>query len=174
MHLIKDQCKYKSDKLKRDRSSTNWNGERKKSEALDRVVSHIIEHKEFNPGSVYLVKVINQKYIEYLSELGILEQPNTTTFTEKLLLALPNLCSKIVNKKLVVLFSDTVSTLVKGYIESSDDFFVALRKILLPIRREIFERENNFSDELNLKCQKESIPKKASLVNQSAYRRLQS
>ena len=156
--------------MKRDRSSTNWNGERKKSEALDRVISHIIEHKEFNPGSVYLVKVINQKYIEYLSEL---EQPITTTFTEKLLLALPNLCSKIINKKLVVLFSDTVSTLVKDYIESSDDFFVALRKILLPIRREIFERENNFSDELNLKCQKESIPKKASLVNQSAYRRLQ-
>ena len=157
--------------MKRDRSSTNWNGERKKSEALDRVISHIIEHKEFNPGSVYLVKIINQKYIEYLSEL---EQPITTTFTEKLLLALPNLCSKIINKKLVVLFSDAVSTLVKDYIESSDDFFVALRKILLPVRREIFDWENNFSDELNLKCQKESIPKKASLVNQSAYRRLQS
>ena len=136
--------------MKRDRSTTNWNGERKKSEALDRVISHIIEHKEFNPGSVYLVKVINQKYIEYLSEL---EQPITTTFTEKLLLVLPNLCSKIINKKLVVLFSDTVSTLVKDYIESPDDFFIALRKIVLPIRRELFEQENNISDELNLKCQ---------------------
>ena len=53
-----------------------------------------------------------------------------------------------------------VSTLVKDYIESPDDFFIALRKIVLPIRRELFEQENNFSDELNLKCQKESVPKK--------------
>ena len=69
--------------------------------------------------------------------------------------ALPNLCSKTVNKKSVVLFSDTVSTLVKDYIESLDDFFIALRKIVLPIPRELFEQGNS----LNLKCQKESIPK---------------
>ena len=65
---------YKSDKFKHNKSSTDWNAEWKKAEALDRVVSYIIEQKEFNPGSVYVVKDINQKYIEYLSELGILEQ----------------------------------------------------------------------------------------------------
>ena len=111
----------------------------KKANALDRVVSYIIEHEEFNRGSVYIVKDINQKYTEYLSELGILEQPNITRFTEKLLLALPNLRSKIINRKSVVLFPDTVSTLVKDYIESLDDFFIALRKIVLPIRRKLFE-----------------------------------
>ena len=40
---------------------------------------------------------------------------------------------KIINKNSVVLFSDTVSTLVKDYIESLDGFFIALRKIVLPI-----------------------------------------
>ena len=113
---------YKSDKFKRDKNSTDWNAEWKKAKALDRVVSYLIEHEEFNPYSVYVVKDINKKYIEYLSELGILEQPNTTRFTEKRLLTLQNLCSKIINKKSVILFSDTVSTLVKDYIEPPDDF----------------------------------------------------
>ena len=130
---------HKSDKFKHDKSLTDWNLEWKKADALDRVVSYIIEHEEFNRGSVYIVKDINQKYTEYLSELGILEQPNITRFTEKLLLALPNLRSKIINRKSVVLFPDTVSTLVKDYIESLDDFFIALRKIVLPIRRKLFE-----------------------------------
>ena len=59
---------YKSDKFKHIKSLTDWNAEWKKAEALDHVVSYIIKHKELNPGSVD----INQKYVEYLSELGIL------------------------------------------------------------------------------------------------------
>ena len=42
---------YKSDRYKRDKSSTYWNAKWKKGEALDPVVSYIIEHKELNPGS---------------------------------------------------------------------------------------------------------------------------
>ena len=75
------------------------------------------------------------------------------------MLALPNLCSKIINKKSVVLFSDTVVTLVKDYIESLDDFFIALRKIVIPIRRELFEQENNFPDKLNLGAKKNRFQK---------------
>ena len=75
------------------------------------------------------------------------------------MLALPNLCSKIINKKSVVLFSDTVVTLVKDYIESLDHFFIALRKIVTPIRRELFEQENNFSDKLNLGAKKNRFQK---------------
>ena len=111
----------------------DWNAEWKKAEVLVCVVSYIIEYEEFNPGSVYIVKDINQKFIEYLSELGILEQPNTTKFTDKLLLALPNISSTIICKKSVVLFSDTESTLVKDYIESQDHFFIALQKIVFGI-----------------------------------------
>ena len=55
---------YKSDKLKHDRNSTYWNAD---------VLIYIIEYDDFNPGSVYVVKDINQKYIEYLSDLRILE-----------------------------------------------------------------------------------------------------
>ena len=151
---------YESEKFKRNRNSTDQNAEWTKAEAVDRVVSHIIEHEENNPGSVYVVKDINQKYIGYLSELGISEQPNTTRFTEKILHALPNLCTKIINKKSVVLFSDTVSSLVKDYTESPDEFFIALRKIVLPIQKEIFKQKNSFTDDLNLNKQNESIPKR--------------
>ena len=146
---------YTSDKLKRDRSSTDWNAECKKA----------ISHEEFNPGFVYVAKDINQKCIEYLSELGILEQPSTTRITEKLLNAFPNFCPKSINKNSVVLFSGMVSTLVKNYIELPDDFFIALRKIVLPVRKELFKQENTFFDELNLKYQKAPIPKKLLLLS---------
>ena len=76
-----------------------------------------MKHKEFNLGSEYVPKDINKKYIEYFRELEILEQLNTKGFTEKLLHTLPNLCSKIINKKSVALFSDMVLTLVKDYNE---------------------------------------------------------
>ena len=68
--------------------------------------------RRFNPGFVYVAKDINQKCIEYLSELGILEQPSTTRIAEKLLNAFPNFCPKSINKNSVVLFSGTVSTLL--------------------------------------------------------------
>ena len=90
-----------------------------------------MKHKKFNPGSVYVPKEINKIYIEYFSGLGILEQLNATRFTEKLLHVLPNLCSKIINKQSVVLFSDTVSTLVKDYIESWDNFLLHYKRLYL-------------------------------------------
>ena len=150
---------YTSVKLKCNRSSTDWNVEQDKVEALDRVLSYINEHDEFNPGSVYVFKYINQQYIEHILELGILEQPNTTRFTEKLLHAFSNLCFKIINNKSVVSFFDTVSTVVKDHVESPDDFFIALLRFVLPIENELFKQEKPLSDELNLKCQKEPIPK---------------
>jgi len=151
---------YESEKFQRDRSSTDLNTEWIKAKAVDRVVNYIIEHEENNPGSVYVVKEINQMYIDYLSEVEISEQPNTTRFTQKILHALPKLCSKIINKKSVVLFADTISTLVKDYIESPDEFFIALRKIVLPIRKEIFQLQNDFTDDLNLNHQSKTIPKR--------------
>ena len=47
---------YKSDKFKRDKNSTDWNADWKKAEVLDHLVSYIIEHDKYNPGSVYVVK----------------------------------------------------------------------------------------------------------------------
>ena len=61
---------------------------------LDGMKCEMEKGEEFNPGSAYVVKDINQKYAVYLSELGILEQPSITRFIEKLMLVLPNLCSK--------------------------------------------------------------------------------
>ena len=61
-----------------------------------------------------------------------------------------------------------VLTVVKGYIESTDDFFIALLRFVLPIQNELFKQGKTFSDELNLKCQKESIPKEP-LFQTEAY-----
>ena len=129
---------YKSDKVKRDKSSTDWNAKWKKAEALDLVVSYIIEHE------VYVVKNINQKCVEYLSELGNLEQPNTRRFTEKLLLASTNLCSKIINKKSVVLFSSTVSTLVKDILNHRMVFLLHYERLHLIYEENFLSRRTIF------------------------------
>ena len=48
-------------------------------------------------------------------------------------------------------------------------FFIALlRFALLPIQNELFKQGKTFSDELNLMCQKESIPKEP-LFQTEAY-----
>ena len=65
---------------------------------------------------------------------------------------IPNLCSTIIHKQSVALFSDTVSALVKKYIESRNNFFTALQKIVLAIQKKLFKLKNSFSDELNFKC----------------------
>ena len=65
------------------------------------------------------------------------------------------------------MFSDIVSTLAKDYVKSLDDFFIALLRFLLSIRKELFKQEKSFSDEINLKCQKESIPKELLFVTKS-------
>ena len=50
--------------------------------------------------------------------------------------------------------------MVKVYIEPPDEFFIALRKIVLAIRKEVFKQKNNFTNDLNFNKQNESIPKR--------------
>ena len=52
-------------------------------------------------------------------------------------------------------------------------YFYCFTKDCSYYTKRIFEALQRFSDELNLKFQKESIPKKVSFSNQRAYRRIQ-
>ena len=135
---------FKSDKLKRDKSSTDWNSEWKKTKALVYVLSYIVEQEESNPSFECVFKDINQKYIDCLSELEILKQSGTTRITDKFLNAFPNLCLKSNNKESFFLFPDTASTLIKDYIESPGGFFIALRKILLLVQKNLLSRKTVF------------------------------
>ena len=70
------------------------------------------------------------------------------------------------------MFSDTISTLVKDYIESVDDFFITSLRFLFSIRKELFKQDNSISNELNLKRKKESIPKELLFITKSFIDRL--
>ena len=98
-------------------------------------------------------------YMNYLQNAGITEQIQTTRFTEKLLGSFPNLYSKIVNKKTVVLFLDTVSSLIDDCVDSPDEFFSSLRKVVTPIRSEILKKKNQFSGKFDSLCQINSVPR---------------
>ena len=60
-----------------------------------------------------------------------------------------------------------MSSLAKDYVKSLDDFLIALLRFLLSIRKELFKQEKSFPDEINLKSQKESIPKELLFVTKS-------
>ena len=45
------------------------------------------------------------------------------------------------------------------HVETPDEFCASLRKVVNPIRKEIFEKKNNFDGHFEPLCQSESVPK---------------
>ena len=128
--------------------------------------------KRINHASVYVVKGIYKKYVEYLSELQILEQPSTTRFTEKLLHVLLKVCSNIISKRSVVLFFNTVSILVKDYNESPDLFLLLYERFFLLYEKNFLSITTIFRW-IKFEVPKRIDSKKVSFSKQRAYRRIQ-
>ena len=78
-------------------------------------------------------------YIHMLWEHSISETVNTTRFAAKLIESLPNLhSSRRKDDKTIVMFDQQVDNLIRGYVETPDEFCASLRKVVKPIRKAIF------------------------------------
>ena len=53
----------------------------------------------------------------------------------------------------VVLFDKKVQELITEYVQSPDDFYAALRKIVQPIRSDILNQVIEFTGSFNSSCQ---------------------
>ena len=79
--------------------------------------------------------------------------------------SLPDLRTNIAkDRRTVVIFDDQVRRLVNEYVETPDEFYASLRKIVSPIRKEIFDMKNKFDGHFDPKCQLNSVPKRLLLM----------
>ena len=128
-------------------------------QAYEGIVSFVLEREAIEPRSSFVVKDLNELYIENLKSFGIEEKAQTTRFTQRLLNSIPNLVSSSVNKNAVVLFEDKVDELIVDYVKSPDEFYAALRKVVHPIRLEIIQQDNKFTGSFDSLSQVQSFPK---------------
>ena len=119
----------------------------------------MLEQETVEPGKTFVVKDLNELYVENSKSFGIEEKTQTTRFTGRRLASIPNLVTSTVNKDAVVLFDDKVQELTINYVQSPDEFYAALRKVVHPIRSDIIKQENKFTSSLSNSCQVQSIPK---------------
>ena len=82
-----------------------------------------------------------------------------TPFVERLLTSIPNLVARTVGKNTVVLFEEKVQELIADYVQTPDEFYAALRKVVHPIRSDIMKQDNKFTGSFNNSSQIQSVPK---------------
>ena len=63
------------------------------------------------------------------------------------------------NKNTVVLFDDKVQELIVNYVQSPDEFYATLQKVVHPIRSDIMKQESKFTGSFSNSCQVQSVPK---------------
>ena len=150
-----NQC-IKIDKMQSsDAIEKKW----RQAQAFDSIVSYVLEQEAVDPGSTFVVKELNELYVENLKSFCIEEKTQTTRFTERLLSAVPNLVARIVSNSTIVLFDEKVQELITDCVQSPDEVYAALRKVVHPIRSDILKQENEFTGSFSNCCQAQSVPK---------------
>ena len=86
-----NQC-IKIDKMKSsDAIEKKW----RQAQAFDSIVSYVLEQETVDPGSTFVVKELNELYVDNLKLFCIKEKSQTTHFTERLLTTVPNIAARI-------------------------------------------------------------------------------
>ena len=86
----------------------------------------MLEQETVEPDTTFVVKDLNELYVENLKSFGIKEKTQTTQFTGQLLASIPNLVTSTVNKNTIVLFDDKIQELIVNYGQSPNKFYAAL------------------------------------------------
>ena len=84
------------------------------------IVSFVLEQEAIEPGSTFVVKDLDELYIENLKSFGTEEKAQTTRFTQRLLDNIPQLVSSTVNKDTGASLGDKVDELIEEYVKSPD------------------------------------------------------
>ena len=93
-----------------------------KATCFESIIMFVIEEEQSLPGSSFVVRELNQMYIDMLKSHGIEEAVNTTRFVERLKQSLPDIhFTKRKDGKTIAMFNDLVDYLVNEYVESPDD-----------------------------------------------------
>ena len=135
-----------------------------KARAFSCVVDYILSEEDANPGSVFKVIELERNYIQQLDEYNIHEASHFTRFCERLLSNIDNLQSINIDGKLSVTFTKTIEGVVKDHVQSPYSFLSSVRKVVIPIRKQMFEINNTFTGQYNDNSQVDSVPKQLLLL----------
>ena len=122
------------------------------------MLNHFIDADTENPGSTFSARELNSMYVDQLKAKGIKESINTTRFTKRLVENIPELYVETVDNKTQLVFKKIVKELVTDYVKSPDDFFLALRRVVSPLRKEIGKLSNKFNGSFSNFSQFSSVP----------------
>ena len=103
-------------KIYKENSCHNIETKWRWAQAFESIVSFMLEQETVELGTTFVVKDLNELYIENLKSFGIEEKTQTTQFTGWLLASIPNLVTSTVNKNTVVLFDNKVQELIVNYV----------------------------------------------------------
>ena len=124
---------------------------------VDKVVGYIYDTEAESPGTVFYINELETIFLNYLSEHGICRESHTTHFAEKLTKALPELKLNKAGKRWVCCFSDTIGYLITESMSNSGEFIRNLRSVIAPIRQDIMQKKNNFTDAVDNKSQQKAV-----------------
>ena len=110
----------------------------------------MLEQETVEPGTTY---------VKNFKSFGIEEKTQTTRFTGWLLAIIPNLVTSTMNKNTVAFFYDKVEQLIVNYVQSPDEFYASLQKVVHPIWLDIMTQENKFTGSFSNSYQIQSVLK---------------
>ena len=117
-----------------------------KSTSLSKVSSHIYECECESPGTIFLAKELEEKYITLLKFHNITVTSHVSRFADILIESTPGLGKRTVNNKVTLYFDEVIDILLSDHINSyePDDFTHAIKNIVTPIRNSMKLIHNKF------------------------------
>ena len=130
-----------------------------KCSSFNKVCHSLICRENENPGTVFLVKELEDLYHEILRNFKIVNNvSHVSRFADSFLSVFHDLEKRTVNNKVTVYFKSTVDKYIGESIDDASDFIKAVQRIVIPLRKVIDETENYFNGSFEEGCQRKSVP----------------
>ena len=125
---------------------------------FNKIVSYIYDRRESTGGEIsFLVSELEKLYIDLLEFDNIECTSHVSRFTERLISVIPQLEKRIVKKKAVVVFSDSLNNILPEVL-IPNTFMKPVMKTVSPIRNDMRTVLNNFVGSFPQSCQQGSLP----------------
>ena len=118
-----------------------------KIHSLNKVIHHIKQMENENPGRISEVKQLENTYTEILKSYGYFIESHVARFGDILKEKLPGIELQNVGKKPKLNFKSTADALINESVNDSNDFYQTLLETALPLRQVMAKISNNLDDD---------------------------
>ena len=115
-----------------------------KSAALDKVIGFISDTEMANPSLEFHADQLEEIYLNYLLDHDILRKTHTTRFAQTLI-------------ENIIYYTETINLILLENASNTGEFINSSRKIISPIRQDIFNKSNAFSGTVTSESQTNSV-----------------